>query len=287
LLRGRLIAIFVVLCTAVVVVPASAEARTFGSRVLKQGSRGADVKTLQRYLTKVGYKTTADGYFGRGTKKRVRAWEAGSERRIDGRVTKRDAKVLRADVAMQAELRAPVDPDVAGASPVVAPTDPEPEQDAATTGPAAVDPAASGGASFVQVPRATLNPDGTATPPASAPQVVKDIILAGNEIAKMPYKYGGGHGKWKDSGYDCSGSISYALHGAGLLKTSLDSTGFESWGAAGPGPWVTIYANAGHAYMVVAGLRFDTSGATNRGGSRWTDEMRSSDGFVVRHPVGL
>ncbi len=123
--------------------------------------------------------------------------------------------------------------------------------------------------------------------PANAPPEVKAIIAAGNEIYNKPYKYGGGHGKWKDSGYDCSGSISYALHGAGLLDTSMDSTGFMSWGSPGPGTWVTTYAHGGHAYMVVAGLRFDTSGASERGGTRWTEEMRSPKGFTVRHPVGL
>ena len=110
---------------------------------------------------------------------------------------------------------------------------------------------------------AQIGPDGLAIAPASAPDPVKAIIAAGNQIASKPYKYGGGHGKWNDSGYDCSGSVSYALHGAGLLDRPLASGDFESWGDAGPGQWVTIYAKASHAYMVVAGIRFDTSGRTN------------------------
>jgi hypothetical protein len=102
----------------------------------------------------------------------------------------------------------------------------------------------------------------------------------------MPYKYGGGHGTYHDSGYDCSGSVSYALHYAGLLRTPLDSTGFESYGLPGPGRHVTIYANAGHAYMVVDHRRFDTS-AIGETGSRWTSTHRGSAGYVVRHPRGL
>jgi cell wall-associated NlpC family hydrolase len=112
------------------------------------------------------------------------------------------------------------------------------------------------------------------------------VIAAGNRIASMPYKYGGGHGTYHDSGYDCSGSVSFALHFAGLLRTPLDSTGFESYGLPGRGRHITIYANAGHAYMVVDGRRFDTS-AVRETGSRWTSTHRSSAGYVVRHPRGL
>jgi peptidoglycan hydrolase-like protein with peptidoglycan-binding domain len=114
---------------------------------------------------------------------------------------------------------------------------------------------------------------------------VAQIIQAGNQIASAPYEYGGGHNDgFTDSGYDCSGSVSYALHGAGLLKAPLDSGEFMSWGAPGPGQWVTIYANEGHVYMVVAGLRFDTSGADP---SRWQSDARSSSGYTVVHPPGL
>jgi cell wall-associated NlpC family hydrolase len=127
---------------------------------------------------------------------------------------------------------------------------------------------------------------GQAIAPADAPPVVKRIIAAGNRIASKPYRYGGGHGRWKDSGYDCSGSVSYALHGAGLLDSALPSGPFMSWGDAGPGAWVTIYANGGHAYMEVAGLRFDTS-ARRESGNRWTAARRNPSGFVVRHPPGL
>jgi hypothetical protein len=112
------------------------------------------------------------------------------------------------------------------------------------------------------------------------------LIRAANRIATAPYKYGGGHGTYHDSGYDCSGSISYALHYAGLLRTPLDSSGFMSYGRPGRGRHITIYANSGHAYMVVDGRRFDTSALTLNG-SRWTSTHRSSSGYVVRHPPGL
>jgi cell wall-associated NlpC family hydrolase len=116
--------------------------------------------------------------------------------------------------------------------------------------------------------------------------VVRRVIRAGNRIARMPYKYGGGHGSFDDSGYDCSGSVSYALHGGGLLDAPLDSGQFMSWGKPGPGRWITVYANPGHAYMVVRGRRFDTSGQY-RTGSRWQPNDRSSAGYTVRHPAGL
>jgi cell wall-associated NlpC family hydrolase len=129
-------------------------------------------------------------------------------------------------------------------------------------------------------------PDGTAVAPANAPAVVKAVIAAGNEVATKPYKWGGGHGAWRDSGYDCSGSVSFALAGAGLLDAPLASGGFLTYGASGPGRWITLYTNPGHMFMVVAGLRFDTSGAA--GGTRWQPvDGRSYGGFTVRHPPGL
>ena len=137
-----------------------------------------------------------------------------------------------------------------------------------------------------QGPIAKVLSDGTAVAPNGVPGVVLAVVAAGNEIAKKPYKWGGGHGAWRDSGYDCSGSVSFALAGAGLLDHPLDSTGFMHWGAPGRGRWITILANPGHAFMVVAGLRFDTSGA--RGGTRWQPANgRSYGGFVMRHPPGL
>lgn len=129
------------------------------------------------------------------------------------------------------------------------------------------------------------NAGGRVQPPPGAPPAVGLVMAAGNAIAGLPYLYGGGHGGFKDTAYDCSGSISYALAAAGLVTSPMASGPFMSWGEAGPGRWITVYANAGHAYMVVAGWRFDTSAL--RGGTRWTREMRPAGGFVARHPPGL
>lgn len=138
------------------------------------------------------------------------------------------------------------------------------------------------------VPGATakIGLNGDAVPPAGAPAAVRAVIAAGNKINDRPYLWGGGHGSFEDSGYDCSGAVSYALHGGGLLDSPLDSTGLMFWGEGGGGKWITVYAHSGHAYVVVAGLRFDTSG-TGGSGPRWQTAPRSSAGFVARHPPGL
>jgi hypothetical protein len=138
----------------------------------------------------------------------------------------------------------------------------------------------------VVVAPATVGPDGLAIAPAGAPPQVTALIAAGNQIAALPYKYGGGHGDFVDTAYDCSGSVSFALHGAGLLDATLDSTSLARFGRSGPGTWLTIYANKVHTYLVVAGLRFDTSGQA-QAGTRWQAAPRSSRGFKVRHPAGL
>jgi peptidoglycan hydrolase-like protein with peptidoglycan-binding domain len=147
------------------------------------------------------------------------------------------------------------------------------------------------------VAKATLNSDGTVTAPAGAPQAVQEVIAAANSIIDKPYIYGGGHGKWNDSGYDCSGAVSFALHGGNLLSSPEDSTELESYGSAGPGQWITIYADSGHTFVVVAGLAFDTAhyGPTTPGGTgpRWLTAANAtanlSDGgdYVIRHPSGL
>jgi peptidoglycan hydrolase-like protein with peptidoglycan-binding domain len=116
--------------------------------------------------------------------------------------------------------------------------------------------------------------------------VVVRIVRAANRIAGKPYKYGGGHGQWNDTGYDCSGSVSYALHGGGLLDSALTSGGFMTWGDPGPGRRISIYASPSHVYMVIDGRRFDTTGRSETG-SRWQASDRSSAGYVVRHPPGL
>jgi hypothetical protein len=137
-----------------------------------------------------------------------------------------------------------------------------------------------------ELPTAQLSADGrSAIPPVAAPDPVKNAIYAANQITTKPYRYGGGHRTWKDRGYDCSGSVSYALHGGGLLTSPLPSTGFMKWGLSGKGLWITVYTNPGHAYMVVAGLRFDTSGP-GESGPRWRKVQRRPLGFRARHPVG-
>ena len=120
---------------------------------------------------------------------------------------------------------------------------------------------------------------------SNASSIVARAIAAGNRIATLPYRYGGGHGSFNDSGYDCSGSVSYVLHGAGLLSAPLTSGGFMSWGAPGPGKHITIYANSGHVFMTINGRRFDTGYGGN--GNRWASGSRPTAGYVVRHPPGL
>jgi cell wall-associated NlpC family hydrolase len=134
--------------------------------------------------------------------------------------------------------------------------------------------------------KAEVLKNGVALPPLEAPPQVRAIIEAGNVIARSPYKWGGGHGKWQDTGYDCSGSVSYALAAAGLLNGPLASGPLKKWGKPGRGKWVTIYTNPGHVFLVVAGVRFDTS-ARGVTGSRFSNDMRSTAGYVARHPEGL
>ncbi len=134
---------------------------------------------------------------------------------------------------------------------------------------------------------AVVNSDGTASAPADAPQAVKDVIAAGNAIIDLPYVWGGGHGSFESSGYDCSGAVSYALNGGGLISSPLDSTGLTTWGEPGEGNWITVYGNSGHAFMYVAGIRLDTSDTGGTGPS-WHSDLRSDTAsFVARHPSGL
>jgi cell wall-associated NlpC family hydrolase len=127
---------------------------------------------------------------------------------------------------------------------------------------------------------------GQAIAPLDAPAAVKRVIAAANRIRTKPYIWGGGHGRWWDRGYDCSGAVSYALRGGNLIDSPLPSGPMERWGAPGRGRWITVYANAGHAYAVIAGLRWDTSGNSRGTGPRWHADMASASGFVARHPPG-
>ncbi len=137
-------------------------------------------------------------------------------------------------------------------------------------------------------PKARLLKNGMLIPPKSAPTRVKRVIAFANRIRFKPYVWGGGHGRWWDRGYDCSGSVSYALHGGNFLSSPLPSGPMERWGMNGEGRWITIYANPGHAYAEIAGYRWDTSGDTGgRTGPMWHRDLRDNRGFVARHPVGF
>jgi peptidoglycan hydrolase-like protein with peptidoglycan-binding domain len=251
---------FAVAATLPLAAPVVADAQ-LGDETLTKGDSGSDVKALQRNLNEAGYRTDVDGEFGADTVRRVRAFEGNEQLRVDGKVTPSDAK----------KLESVVDRGSQG------------EEENPTGG---VAPDAKEKAQTQPGEKATVGSDGFAVAPAGAPQEVKEAIAAGNEIAKTPYKYGGGHAKLKDSGYDCSGSVSYALRKAGLMKSSLASGAMTSFGESGKGEWITLYANSGHAYMVIAGIRFDTS-ARKREGSRWSDTPRSSSGYTARHPEGF
>jgi hypothetical protein len=167
----------------------------------------------------------------------------------------------------------------------------------------------TGGAEYVAPPpanittpgaKAKLLPDGTAAAPADAPVEVQQAIWAANRLKELPYKYGGGHAKVEDNGYDCSGTVSYALIHAGMLESPLPSGSFMKWGERGRGAWITVFANRGHAYAVIAGLRLDTSSYATRTarnkrkyataferGPRWRPYRRPARGFRKRHPVGF
>ncbi|MFA9399883.1 MAG: hypothetical protein ACERKT_02105 [Acidobacteriota bacterium] len=156
-----------------------------------------------------------------------------------------------------------------------------------------VDPASSSAAgSGAPAPKpvpgqtAVLGSNGLAAAPAGAPQAVKDAIAAANAIVGSPYLWGGGHGSFDSPGYDCSGAVSFALNGGGLISSPLDSTGLTTWGEPGVGNWITVYGHSGHAYAVIAGLAWDTSG-TGGTGPKWQTALRDSSGFVPRHPSGL
>jgi cell wall-associated NlpC family hydrolase len=129
---------------------------------------------------------------------------------------------------------------------------------------------------------------GRAIAPVDAPAAVKKVIAAANRIRSKPYVWGGGHGHWWDRGYDCSGAVSFALHGGALLSSPLPSGPMERWGNPGPGRWITVYANAAHAYAVIAGLRWDTAGNTTGTGPRWHESLAAAatGPFVPRHPIG-
>ena len=232
-------------CAAVAAVPTTAGA-AFGDRTLAVGKSGPDVRTLQSHLTRLGIPTSVDGAFGPATRRSVKRYERRSDLWIDGRVSRFQARGIARKVRKRASA-------------------PPPKR-------------------FTPGDRAVLGPDGRhALIPRGAPPRVQRVIRAANRIVDKPYRYGGGHGRWEDSGYDCSGTVSYALHGGGFLNRTMASGDLMRWGRKGKGRWITVYSNPGHAYMVVAGLRLDTSGAGEEG-PRWRPEWRSPRGYVKRRP---
>jgi hypothetical protein len=239
----RIVCAAALACTLVGAADAQA---AFGDRTLRSGMRGHDVRVLQAWLTRLGVRTTVDGHYGRATARSVRGFERREGQRVDGLVSRRQARGIRRRI----EHAAPAAP-------------------------------------LAATPTATLAADGrTAIAPVGAPPQVHAAIAAANRIVDRPYRYGGGHAKVEDSGYDCSGAVSYALIGAGLLDAPLPSGPLLSYGEPGRGAWITVYAHGSHAYLVIAGLRFDTSGRGEKG-PRWRPESRSPAGYTARHPSAL
>jgi peptidoglycan hydrolase-like protein with peptidoglycan-binding domain len=239
------------------------QSKHLGNRVLRPGMHGHDVRVLQAYLTVDGYPTSIDGDYGPATKSSVVSWQGANGFTANGVFTYADSRKLRSDVAK-------------------AESSPRAKHNKLQTTPGAT---------------ATIDANGDARAPASAPAKVKEMIAAANSIHTTSYCYAGGHGSWNSSCYDCSGAVGFVLHKAGYLNSPEPSGAMESWGVAGKGKWVTVYAAGPHAFMVIAGLAFDTAqwGPVTPSGSgpRWLTKPNAlanlSDGnsYVPRHPPGL
>jgi cell wall-associated NlpC family hydrolase len=298
-LHGRLAAALVALALALLLVPASAQA---AATPLKRGSTGARVERVQHWLG-----LPADGIFGTGTKRAVKRFQRSHGLTADGVVGPSTFHALqrsahrrssassggggksgsRRSAVADLQRRLGIAADGIFGPGTLAAVKRFQRSHGLTAdgivGPATWNALGATGRTVVLRRRGGRG----ARSGSGMPAAVARVIRAGDRIAGFPYKYGGGHGTWDDSGYDCSGSVSYALHGGGLLSASLTSGGFMSWGAAGKGRWITIYASPGHVYMVVNGRRFDTSGQ-DASGSRWQRNDRlPGSGYVVRHPVGF
>ncbi|HEX4109575.1 MAG TPA: peptidoglycan-binding protein [Solirubrobacteraceae bacterium] len=273
--------------------PAAAATHALGSRTLVLGDRGSDVRGLQRLLNQAGCHLQHDGDFGPATYHCVRWVQRGTGLRVTGVVSRTLVAAIRAGVTQletggasastPPPASAPVDPRATGGAQAGTTT-------AAATAPQSANPTSPTDPTIPAAPpiAATLSPTGLASISTAAPAAVQAMVAAGNQIATTPYLYGGGHQSWTSpGGYDCSGSVSYVLHAAGLLDSPLVSGALASWGDAGVGRWVTIYANAQHTWMIIAGLRFDTGGLDDAVASRWQSALVPTAGYAVRHPAGL
>jgi peptidoglycan hydrolase-like protein with peptidoglycan-binding domain len=305
------------IATLIAASPAFATTVQLGNRILQPGMSGPDVAILQEDLTIAGFQTLSTGVYNAATASSVAQFQSSNHLESDGvagpatvklikrivhRAVERAAAAAAKTGAVSATQTTPL-PTTTTPSTATTPTSgttPTGTTSTTATTPTATTPTtttptvSTGG--FATVPpasnapfaRAALSSTGLAVAPITAPMAIQNAIDAGNQIAFLPYIYGGGHASFVSAGYDCSGSVSYVLHAMGILNAPLDSSQFETWGLPGPGRWITLWANGGHVYMKIAGLWYDTAAQTSANGNdRWsTTRISPGAGFIEIHPAG-